>query len=235
MGRHAYMWTPERLALLKHGRETGVRHAITVAKINELPGPFVSGDQAAWRAQDQGWKSQHHPWTDERKDLLRLEWPGGKTTRQIHAAINELPGPQVTLTAVQKRANSEGLRRPQKDRKPRAGGYLHPLREPKQSVVEMPPMRGMRDRDGFFSIARPWLVADDIMSSTALADWDTVMEWAWDRKMPLPPDANKTQLLRIINQQRVAYALPPFHCEPRDLVQSHPTRTAPRLVHSNHP
>tara|TARA_R110000868_G_C10825269_1_gene758930 strand:+ start:277 stop:909 length:633 start_codon:yes stop_codon:yes gene_type:complete len=87
-----------------------------LAKVNALPGPPLTKHQLGRFANRLGVRRTHkgRDWdknTPERETMLRVEWPGSKTRREVYAIWLALPGTHGTVDAMESFAVYIGLRR----------------------------------------------------------------------------------------------------------------------------
>ena len=87
-----------------------------LAKVNALPGPPLTKNQLGRFANRLGVRRTHkgRDWdknTPEREAMLRVEWPGLKTRKEVYALWLALPGTHGTVDAMESFAVYIGLRR----------------------------------------------------------------------------------------------------------------------------
>ena len=87
-----------------------------LAKVNALPGPPLTKNQLGRFANRLGVRRTHkgRDWdknTEAREAMLRVEWPGSKTRREVYAIWLALPGTHGTVDAMESFAVYIGLRR----------------------------------------------------------------------------------------------------------------------------
>ena len=135
--RNPEKYTDAREALVISLWPSSVSEKLILAKINALPGEPLTKDQLGRYANRLDVRRTHkgRDWdtnTELREALLRVEWPGPKTRREIYALWLALPGTQGPIKAMENFATYIGLRRG-----PRRPEPVKP--DPPKPVIPEPP------------------------------------------------------------------------------------------------
>ena len=93
-----------------------VSENVILAKVNALPGEPLTKNQLGRYANRLGVRRTHkgRDWdtnTEAREALLRVEWPGPKTRKEVYALWLALPGEPGAIRAMENFATYMGLRR----------------------------------------------------------------------------------------------------------------------------
>lgn len=109
-------YSNEREAIVVELWPAPVSDKTILAKVNALPGPPLTKNQLGRFANRLGVRRTHkgRDWdrnTPEREAMLRVEWPGSKTRREVYAIWLALPGTHGTVDAMESFAVYIGLRR----------------------------------------------------------------------------------------------------------------------------
>ncbi len=152
-----------------------------------LPAPVTAaGSPPAAAAPSAPVPSRSPVWTDERKAVVRREWPRGTEAPEILRMLKALPGKPLPAPAVRRlgiKAAELGLRRPEQPAAPRT---TIPARVP---AVATGPVQ---------------------------AEWEQLERWAADRGFAQRLDhRDREASLALVNAKRRELGLPPFVLVPR--------------------
>ena len=109
-------YSNEREAIVVELWPAPVSEKAILAKVNALPGPPLTKNQLGRFANRLGVRRTHkgRDWdknTPEREAMLRVEWPGSKTRKEVYALWLALPGTHGTVDNMEGFAVYIGLRR----------------------------------------------------------------------------------------------------------------------------
>jgi hypothetical protein len=109
-------YSNEREAIVVELWPAPVSDRSILAKVNALPGPPLTKNQLGRFANRLGVRRTHkgRDWdknTEAREAMLRVEWPGPKTRREVYALWLALPGTPGTIENMEGFAVYIGLRR----------------------------------------------------------------------------------------------------------------------------
>lgn len=113
------LWSPQRIDVLRHNFDNGMRVSEIVAALNAQPGPHISQTVVENMIQDAEMKRPGSPpdtglWTEARELHLTKHWPRGTTISIIQSAFEVLKGSEKVPTGAEiiAKAREMGLARP---------------------------------------------------------------------------------------------------------------------------